>query len=273
MGAIQKTAIVIPCFNEARRLKPETFFDYLDKNEGIFFYFVNDGSNDRTEVILEDMCARAPDRLYWKSLDQNKGKAEAVREGILTAMEQDFDAIGYLDADLSAPLECINDLLKCLQDPNIRLAMGSRVLLLGRRIKRKAVRHYLGRAFATAASLVLGMAVYDTQCGAKIFKTDATSKQLFSDPFFTRWIFDVELLVKMMALHRYSGLPALDRCVLEYPLKQWENAGGSKLKISDYAVACIDLLKISMFRFVPGLIPQFKSIHARYQGAGRHEHH
>jgi glycosyltransferase involved in cell wall biosynthesis len=268
MGIIQKTAIIVPCFNEEQRLIPEKFFNYIQKNEDVVFLFVDDGSTDNTKFILSDMCACAPSRLEWRRLDKNVGKAGAVRQGVLTALDYEFDAIGYLDADLSAPLECINDLLKCLEDPHIKLAMGSRVLLLGHKIRRQVLRHYLGRFFGTAASLVLGLSVYDTQCGAKLFRNDVTLKQVFSDPFFARWIFDVEILARMMVIHKYSGLPALSQCVLEYPLKEWQYASGSKIKLRDGFCAGFELLKIWLFRYSPGLIPHYQTIHARYQRAG-----
>jgi glycosyltransferase involved in cell wall biosynthesis len=268
MGVIQKTAIIVPCYNEEQRLMPEKFFSYVQKNEGVVFIFVDDGSTDNTKLILSDMCAYAPSRLEWRRLDKNRGKAGAVRQGVLTALEYEFDAIGYLDADLSAPLECINDFLKCLEDPRINLVMGSRVLLLGHKIRRQVGRHYLGRFFGTAASLVLGLSVYDTQCGAKLFRNDATLKQVFSDPFFARWIFDVEILARMMVIHKYFGLPAINQCVLEYPLKEWEYACGSKIKIRDGFIACFELLKIWLFRYAPGLNPHLQSIHAQYQRAG-----
>ena len=91
-----------------------------------------------------------------------------------------FEIIGYLDADLATPLEEIPYLLRFF-DEEYEAVIGSRVKRLGTQIHRKLPRHYMGRIFATLASVMLNIKAYDSQCGAKFFKLE-TTQFLFEDP-------------------------------------------------------------------------------------------
>jgi hypothetical protein len=174
---------------------------------------------------------------------KNAGKAEAVRFGMQHAIEHtDALVIGFWDADLATPLPSILDLLGVLDtQPTIDMVFGSRVKLLGRQIERKAVRHYLGRVFATVASNVLGVPIYDTQCGAKLFRRTPQLARILQDPFLSRWIFDVEMLARLIGLR---GVDYITQAVYEYPLETWCDIGGSKVKPSDFLKAIGDLLRI-----------------------------
>ena len=122
--------------------------------------------------------------------------------------------------------------------------MGSRVALLGRDIRRSAVRHFTGRVFATAASIVLGLPVYDTQCGAKLFRVTPRFQELVSQPFRTRWIFDVEILARMVSETKPTNSDFARPTIYEYPLERWHDVQGSRLKLLDFVVAGIDLAAI-----------------------------
>jgi len=112
---------------------------------------------------------------------------------------------------------------------------------MGSLISRKAVRHYLGRVFATCASLILRLPVYDTQCGAKLFSADCVAA-LVRGPFVSRWIFDVELLARYLRGH--PGGPDYHDRILEIPLLHWRDVGGSKLRAKAFLAAAIELYRI-----------------------------
>ena len=135
---------------------------------------------------------------------------------------------GYWDADLATPLDAIAEFLTAFdRRPEVDIVIGSRVKLLGRDIHRSPFRHYSGRVFATAASMALGISVYDTQCGAKIFRVTDRTRRVFRDPFMSKWIFDVEILSRYVA---EVGTDRADERIYELPLARWTGVAGSKLK-------------------------------------------
>lgn len=250
---MKKAAIIVPCFNESRRLQPRDFETYTHENEQVCFIFVNDGSTDNTGQIVEELCRLLPGRALCIHLETNRGKATAVRAGVLKAMEMDFEYIGYWDADLSTPLSAIGSLCGVLDDPRVSIVMGSRVKLLGRKIERRMLRHYFGRGFATLASMLLGLPVYDTQCGAKLFKNSPELARAFSRPFLVKWTFDVELLARFKLIRDSYGGSSIEASIVEYPLEEWTHMPGSKIKIRDVFSVALELLILLLVLYIPGV--------------------
>jgi glycosyltransferase involved in cell wall biosynthesis len=244
---VSKTAIIIPCYNESKRLRVEEFGVYIGNNSNVYFIFVNDGSTDGTVGVIKSLYNSFHDNMLFIDLEKNYGKAEAVRSGMLKAMEMGFDNIGYFDADLSTPLSVINDFCRLLENPETMIVMGARVKLLGRKIVRKAYRHYFGRLFAACASVILGIPVYDTQCGAKIFKNNKDLNIVFSKPFTVKWIFDVEILARYKLLKRNASKKWIEDSVIEHPLEEWIHSPGSHLKFAHCIAAVSDLIKIFLY--------------------------
>ena len=197
------TIIVVPCYNEEQRLPVARFEDFLRKVPDLGFILVDDGSRDGTLGRLRSLEKVAPERVRVLALSKNAGKAEAVRLGVLRASELGVAYVGFWDADLATPLGVVLDFRRLLAErPDLEMVFGARVLLLGRNIQRNALRHYLGRVGATAISSFLRLAVYDTQCGAKLFRATPEMRACFEEPFVSRWLFDVEIRV-------YPGFPTL----------------------------------------------------------------
>lgn len=245
-----QTVIVVPCYNEAKRLKTNEFRQFASQHHAIHFLFVNDGSRDNTAEILRELCRDDSGQLHFLDLKVNQGKSGAVRLGMQQAFESGYEYAGYFDADLATPLNAIPDFIGQLDRlPEVWLVMGSRVRMLGRRIQRKTLRHYLGRIFATVVSLLLKLPVYDTQCGAKMFRNNATTRQVFQREFVSRWIFDVEIIKHLLFLERSHKTGLEDQRFYELPLDAWEDVAGSKLKSTDFFKAFLELLKIQKINF------------------------
>jgi glycosyltransferase involved in cell wall biosynthesis len=237
--------MVVPCYNEGARLKIGSFLEFALSHASIQFLFVNDGSTDNTLAVLDTLCSQYPERM--KILDQqpNAGKAEAVRMGMLTAMRIGEPAyVGFWDADLATPLETIPEFAELLENNlHLQMVFGARIRLLGRQVHRRAIRHYLGRCFASAVSIALHLPIYDTQCGAKLFRSTPELELVLRDPFLSRWIFDVEILARYIALHD-GNIAYMCDAIYELPLKQWEDVAGSKVHAGDFFQASFDILRI-----------------------------
>jgi len=235
-------ALVVPCYNEASRLDPDAFVRFVNTHPGTRLVMVDDGSVDGTVDVLERIRAAAPAAVTTIRLAANVGKGEAVRAGMLAASAGNPAIVGFWDADLSTPLDAIDDFLALLRArPDIEFVLGSRLLLLGRDVKRHAWRHYVGRFAATAISLALDLAVYDTQCGAKMLRLNADTGTLFANPFGSRWIFDVELIARYLRLPVAAGGPPRRDRLYELVVPAWHDKPGSKLHWYDFPRALIDL--------------------------------
>lgn len=237
-----RVMIVVPCYNEEFRLPAAEFRRFFGESQ-IQFVFVDDGSRDKTIEGLESLRKGREDRVHVLRAPVNRGKAEAVRLGFNFALDQGAEYIGYWDADLATPLDAIPELMAVFaQRPDLDMVFGSRVKLLGRYVNRRTSRHYLGRIFATVASMVLQLPVYDTQCGAKIFRVRPGTRALTAEPFLTRWVFDVELIARYI-LSVGSPQTAAQR-IYEFPLNVWDDVGGSKVKPLDFLIAFRDVVRI-----------------------------
>lgn len=236
-----RCSVVVPCYNEASRLPIEQFREFFGRS-GVRIIFVNDGSTDDTLAVLEKLREHFEGCVEVLNKSVNGGKAEAVREGILLALDKgDSEFVGFWDADLATPLDAIQQFLDDFaRHPAIEMVFGARVKLLGRDVERRAMRHYLGRMFATVVSVVLRLPIYDTQCGAKLFRVTPHLRSLFGTPFISRWIFDVELLARYI-LARKRDMPAVQRSIYEQPLQTWHDVAGSKVRPRDFVRAFVEV--------------------------------
>lgn len=235
---MQKTCIVVPCYNEEKRLDSNEFILFVESNNNVDFLFVNDGSNDDTISVLKKIREGNEERIIIHDLVINTGKAEAVRLGVLKALSfERYDFVGFLDADLATPLSEIVYFLQNKRDAKI--VMGSRMKRLGVKVERKAMRHILGRIFSTLASIILKLPVYDTQCGAKIFDKELVF--LFEEKFITKWLFDIELIARF---RNKFGVDFSVTNIIEMPVNEWVEKGGSKLKIKHMLLVPFELINI-----------------------------
>lgn len=230
--AIKHTyAVVVPCYNEAKRLPYREFLAFAQQHPEVLICFVNDGSKDKTLALLKGLQSENPQNICVYDCVQNGGKAEAVRQGMIYIYKNfPVSKLGFLDADLATSL---NEWLQMAnyneQYPEFSAIVGSRIQRLGAAINRDDNRSLVSSIIKKFIKVLLKTNFQDTQCGAKIFQRNLIPF-LFKQPFLTPWLFDVEIFLR---LQQKFGKSTLHRGVLEFPLMQWIEVGDSRLKLRD----------------------------------------
>lgn len=222
--------VVIPCYNEELRLLSDEFKTFVDSNLGYHLCFVNDGSTDKTLEVLEKLRKGNEDHISIYDCEKNGGKAEAVRLGMLHLAKQgQYNYIGFLDADLSTDFEDFNDLATTISNSNFKIVSGSRMARMGADITKESARAIISKMINFIIRKTIGMDFNDTQCGAKIMTKDVIDTT-FQTQFLTKWLFDVEIFMRMKKIY---GDEETKKLVCEQPLKRWIHADGSKLSFKD----------------------------------------
>lgn len=218
---MQKIAIIIPCYNEEKRLNLENIQSLID-NSNVDLYFANDGSKDNTINVLTEINCKLPDRTNILDYQVNQGKAHTIYKALNEINKKEtYDYIGYFDADFSTPSEELINMINELLKNKYQLIFASRVQLLNSGIERKWQRHIIGRVLITFINLKFRLGIYDTQCGAKVFSKTIINK-IFETPFQTSWLFDVEIFIRL----KNNNLLKTGK---EFPIQNWKDVAGSKL--------------------------------------------
>ena len=236
---VTNSVIVVPCYNESKRINPEQYLDQLKKFSSTVI-LVDDGSPDDTYKVLHKLEMSAPDRFGAIKMIKNKGKAEAVRLGMNHALQEYRHAkyIGYLDADLAVKFSEAPDMIDCFKkNPNITTVIGVRTRNEGYDIQRSNIKYFMQRIIAKMGNMLFSPDVIDTQCGAKFFKAEAL-KTVIKEPFISKWLFDQELLTRLYKQRKS------DEWLHSYPVKSWTEIGNSHRKTTDYLRCLKEYFKI-----------------------------
>jgi|TARA_R110000868_G_scaffold32516_5_gene118238 DNA-binding response OmpR family regulator len=235
--------VVIPCYNEEDRLSSDQFRNFAHQNLGYHLCFVNDGSTDNTMEVLEELRKGNESNISIYNCEKNGGKAEAVRQGIQFLMQDEqFDYLGYLDADLSTDFRDFDDLVKTIENSQFKIVSGSRISRMGANITKESARKIISKTINLIIQKILGMPFKDTQCGAKVMNREIAAT-MFNKKFITKWLFDVEIFMRM---RKHYGKKEATNMICEQPLKRWIHADGSKLSMKDSVKIIGQLAKIAV---------------------------
>lgn len=225
-----KTGIIIPCYNEEKRLDQKAFISFIKENDDYHLCFVNDGSNDKTLEVLYVMKEQAPNAISIVDVKKNSGKATAVRAGARFLYNKPNIAnIGFMDADLSTDFRDFKDLVHTLEKENKLVVFGSRNALGSGAIERNFMRNMFSKFVKQFILLILGLPIRDTQCGAKVFVRSIVPVA-YEEAFVSKWLFDVEIFLR---LKKFLGKEHTMKNIFEQPLMRWVHADDSKLGMRD----------------------------------------
>jgi dolichyl-phosphate beta-glucosyltransferase len=214
-------SVVIPAYNEARRLPPylQSVVAYLD-GRGLSheILVVDDGSSDETATLAEQAGAQHPS-IRLIRLGRNRGKGAAVRAGMQATRG---DRRLFADADGATPIHEMERLEAAINN-GADIAIGSRTLA-----SRDSRYHVQARLHRTLLGglfnhVVRGLGIrdiHDTQCGFKLFR-QSVAQDLFSVARIDGYGFDLELLY----IAQQRGCR-----IAEIPIN-WADQPGSKVRV------------------------------------------
>lgn len=124
---MKKLTLIVPCYNEEDVLN--AFYDEITKVASqcvkyeFELLFVNDGSRDNTQNIIEAF-AKKDKRVRFISFSRNFGKEAAMLAGLENSTG---DYVGFIDADLQHSPDLIPDMLKAVDEEGYDVAACRRV--------------------------------------------------------------------------------------------------------------------------------------------------
>ncbi len=213
-----KVSIVLPAYNEARRLEDSVKrVLYVAKELGYDFEVIiaEDGSTDGTDKIASEL-AKEYDEVRHIHSDERLGRGRALKNAF---KEAKGDILVYMDVDLSTDLKHLKELVDSIVIEGFDVVTGSR-LLEGSKADRPAKRLIASKVYNTLVRILLKSKVRDHQCGFKAFKRDAILR-ICEEVKDNHWFWDTEVLVLAQRMgYRVKEIPV-----------EWKQSEDTKVKL------------------------------------------
>jgi len=227
-----RLSIVVPAYNEAKRLPPtlERIVAWTRAQDfACEIVVVDDGSSDGTAAIAETSLGAVEHRVLRH--ETNRGKGAGLATG-MTAARGEF--VLMTDADLSTPIESVGRFLE-IHAVGVPVVIGTRKAAGANVLLRQApLRERMGRVYTWLSNVLVCPGVTDFTCGFKCFRADAC-REIFSRLRESGWAYDTEVLY----LARKLGFE-----VRESPVS-WTNDPSTRVRlVRDAASSFAGLMRI-----------------------------
>ncbi|MCT8338478.1 glycosyltransferase family 2 protein [Flavobacteriaceae bacterium TK19130] len=196
--------IIVPVYNEEENLErvEKELLSYVKKApKKTAILFVNDGSSDNSQQLIETICQRQ-EHFQFISFVENRGLSAAIKAGFDTVTSP---LVGYIDSDLQTHPEDFNLLLEHIEEYD--LVTGVRADRKDSFVKNMSskIANGIRRAFTHDG-------MDDTGCPLKVIKTEYAKRI----PMFT-------------GLHRF--LPAMillqNGKIVQIPIRHFPRTAGT----------------------------------------------
>ena len=249
-------SIIVPAYNEEARIGKmlEAYLPFFVDRYGqdVEFVVVVNGTTDSTDSIVRSLSDNYPS-LACIVEPAHVGTGGAVMLGFSNAKGA---LVGFVDADGATPPAAFQDLVDSIGDAGAIIASRwRRDSVVSPR--QPASRRIASRIFNVLVRVLFGLAITDTQCGAKLFRRDLIVRIM---PLLgiTRWAFDVDLLYQV----RKSGSPIKEISTT------WHDVKGSKLDVGKASLEMfMSLVRLRLMHspfkglvriFSPKVFPMFR---------------
>lgn len=186
-----KVGIIIPCYNEEKRIDAEAFIKFINSKKEYHLCFVNDGSTDNTLSVLNRIKSEMMTKVSIVDMKKNMGKTYAIRAGARYLFNrQSVDYIGYMDADSFSDLNDFEDIVNNIENSDdspivfspISGAGGSKKGFLEKLMSKMVVQIIYGSSITDKV-----VRLFKRKCAPIVFRKEFENKSSF----------DIEMMLRL----------------------------------------------------------------------------